>query len=229
MSMTKRNYAIAIDGPAGAGKSTMARRVAKDLGFVYVDTGAIYRTVGYHMDFYGIGPRDTDGVTRLIGDVNIEIKYDEAGVQRMILNGHDVTDEIRTPEMSAIASAISAQKVVREYLLEMQRELARTHNVVMDGRDIGTVVLPGADVKIFLTASPEVRARRRFDELTAKGEKVTYEKVLEDIQKRDEQDTNRKIAPLRQARDAVLLDTSELDIEGAVAAIESIVKEKLAI
>ena len=227
--MTKRNYAIAIDGPAGAGKSTMARRVAKDLGFVYVDTGAIYRTVGYHMDFYGIGPRDTDGVTRLIGDVNIEIKYDEAGVQRMILNGHDVTDEIRTPEMSAIASAISAQKVVREYLLEMQRELARTYNVVMDGRDIGTVVLPGADVKIFLTASPEVRARRRFDELTAKGEKVTYEKVLEDIQKRDEQDTNRKIAPLRQARDAVLLDTSELDIEGAVAAIESIVKEKLAI
>ena len=227
--MTKRNYAIAIDGPAGAGKSTMARRVAKDLGFVYVDTGAIYRTVGYHMDFYGIGPRDTDGVTRLIGDVNIDIRYDDDGVQRMILNGHDVTDEIRTPEMSAIASAISAQKVVREYLLEMQRELARTHNVVMDGRDIGTVVLPGADVKIFLTASPEVRARRRFDELTAKGEKVTYEKVLADLQKRDEQDTNRKIAPLRQAKDAVLLDTSELDIEGAVAAIESIVKEKLAI
>ena len=227
--MTKRNYAIAIDGPAGAGKSTMARRVAKDLGFVYVDTGAIYRTVGYHMDFYGIGPRDTDGVTRLIGDVNIEIRYDSEGVQRMILNGHDVTDEIRTPEMSAIASAISAQKVVREYLLEMQRDLARTHNVVMDGRDIGTVVLPGADVKIFLTAAPEVRARRRFDELTAKGEKVTFEKVLEDLRKRDEQDTNRKIAPLRQAKDAVLLDTSELDIEGAVAAIETIVKEKLAI
>ena len=227
--MTKRNYAIAIDGPAGAGKSTMARRVAKDLGFVYVDTGAIYRTVGYHMDFYGIGPRDTDGVTRLIGDVNIDIRYDDEGVQRMILNGHDVTDEIRTPEMSAIASAISAQKVVREYLLEMQRDLARTHNVVMDGRDIGTVVLPGADVKIFLTAAPEVRAKRRFEELTAKGEKVTYEKVLEDLRKRDEQDTNRKIAPLRQAKDAVLLDTSELDIEGAVAAIESIVKEKLGI
>ena len=225
--MTKRNYAIAIDGPAGAGKSTMARRVAKDLGFVYVDTGAIYRTVGYHMDFYGIGPRDTDGVTRLIGDVNIGIRYDDAGVQRMILNGHDVTDEIRTPEMSAIASAISAQKVVREYLLEMQRDLARTHNVVMDGRDIGTVVLPGADVKIFLTATPEVRARRRFDELTAKGEKVTYEKVLADLRKRDEQDTTRKIAPLRQARDAVLLDTSDLNIEGAVAAIEAIVKEKL--
>ena len=227
--MTKRNYAIAIDGPAGAGKSTMARRVAKDLGFVYVDTGAIYRTVGYHMDFYGIGPRDTDGVTRLIGDVNIEIKYDEAGVQRMILNGHDVTDEIRTPEMSAIASAISTQKVVREYLLEMQRELARTHNVVMDGRDIGTVVLPGADVKIFLTADPEVRARRRFDELTEKGERVTYEKVLEDLNQRDRQDATRKIAPLRRARDAVLLDTSEMDLDQAAAALEAIVRERLAL
>ena len=225
--MTKRTYAVAIDGPAGAGKSTLARRAASDLGFYYVDTGAIYRTVGYHMDFYGIGPRDTDGVNRLLGDVNIEIRYDGAGVQHMILNGYDVTDEIRTPEMSAIASAISAQKVVREYLLEMQRDLARTHNVVMDGRDIGTVVLPGADVKIFLTATPEVRARRRFDELTAKGEKVTYEKVLADLRKRDEQDTTRKIAPLRQARDAVLLDTSDLNIEGAVAAIEAIVKEKL--
>ena len=172
---TKRNYAIAIDGPAGSGKSTMARRVAKDLGFVYVDTGAIYRTVGYHMDFYGIGPKDTDGITRLIGDVNIAIEYDADGLQHMILNGRDVTEEIRTPEMSKIASVISAQKVVRDYLLDMQRQLARTRNVVMDGRDIGTVVLPGADVKIFLTADPEVRARRRFDELTAKGEKVKFE------------------------------------------------------
>lgn len=227
--MSKRVYSVAIDGPAGAGKSTMARRVAKDLGFVYVDTGAIYRTVGYHMDFYGIGPRDTDGVTRLIGDVNIDIRYDEDGVQHMILNGHDVTDEIRTPEMSAIASAISTQKVVRDYLLEMQRDLARKHNVIMDGRDIGTVVLPGADVKIFLTAAPEVRARRRYDELVAKGEKVTYEKVLADLLKRDEQDTNRKIAPLRPAKDAVMLDTSEYDVEQSVAAIEKIVKEKLGI
>ena len=227
--MTKRNYAVAIDGPAGAGKSTLARRVARDLGFVYVDTGAIYRTVGYHMDFYGIGPRDTDGVNRLIGDVNIEIRYDDNGVQRMILNGRDVSDEIRTPEMSAIASAISAQPAVREYLLEMQRDLARRHSVVMDGRDIGTVVLPGADVKIFLTAAPEVRARRRFDELTEKGERVTYEKVLEDLNQRDRQDATRKIAPLRRARDAVLLDTSEMDLDQAAAALEAIVRERLAL
>ena len=224
---TKRNYAIAIDGPAGSGKSTMARRVAKDLGFVYVDTGAIYRTVGYHMDFYGIGPKDTDGITRLIGDVNIVIEYDADGLQHMILNGRDVTEEIRTPEMSKIASVISAQKVVRDYLLDMQRQLARTHNVVMDGRDIGTVVLPGADVKIFLTADPEVRARRRFDELAAKGEKVKFEKVLQDLIARDEQDKNRKIAPLRPAKDAVHLDTTDLDIEQAAAAMESIIKEKL--
>ena len=227
--MSERFYSIAIDGPAGAGKSTMARRVARDLGFVYVDTGAIYRTVGYHMDFYGIGPRDTDGITRLIGDVNIEIRYDADGVQHMILCGRDVSDEIRTPEMSAIASAISAQKVVREYLLEMQRDLARTHNVIMDGRDIGTVVLPKADVKIFLTAQPEIRARRRYDELAARGEKVTYEQVLSDLKKRDEQDSTRKIAPLRPARDAVVLDTSEFDVEQSVAAIESIVKGKLGI
>ena len=224
---TKRNYAIAIDGPAGSGKSTMARRVDKDLGFVYVDTGAIYRTVGYHMDFYGIGPKDTDGITRLIGDVNIAIEYDADGLQHMILNGRDVTEEIRTPEMSKIASVISAKKVVRDYLLDMQRQLARTHNVVMDGRDIGTVVLPGADVKIFLTADPAVRARRRFEELTAKGEKVQYEKVLQDLIARDEQDKNRKIAPLRPAKDAVHLDTTDLDIEQAAAAMESIIKEKL--
>ena len=224
---TKRNYAIAIDGPAGSGKSTMARRVAKDLGFVYVDTGAIYRTVGYHMDFYGIGPKDTDGITRLIGDVNIAIEYDADGLQHMILNGRDVTEEIRTPEMSKIASVISAQKVVRDYLLDMQRQLARTHNVVMDGRDIGTVVLPGADVKIFLTADPAVRARRRFEELTDQGEKVQYEKVLQDLIARDEQDKNRKIAPLRPAKDAVHLDTTDLDIEQAAAAMESIIKEKL--
>ncbi len=227
--MSSRFYSVAIDGPAGAGKSTMARRAAKDLGFVYVDTGAIYRTVGYHMDFYGIGPRDTDGVTRLIGDVNIEIRYDGQGVQHMILNGRDVTDEIRTPEMSEIASAISAQKVVRDYLLEMQRELARKHHVIMDGRDIGTVVLPKADVKIFLTASPEIRARRRFEELRARGETASFEKVLDDLKKRDERDSTRKLAPLRPAKDAVLLDTSELDVEQSAAAIESIVKEKLGI
>lgn len=225
--MTQKNYSVAIDGPAGAGKSTVARAAAKSLGFVYVDTGAIYRTVGYHMNFLGIGPKDTDGVTRLIGDANIQIEYDAAGTQRMILNGNDVTEELRTPEMSKIASAISGQKVVRDYLLEMQRDIARRRSVVMDGRDIGTVVLPNADVKIFLTASPEVRARRRYLELSAKGEKTTYEQVLEDQRRRDEQDAGRKIAPLKQADDAILLDTSDFDPEGSVEAVVRLVREKL--
>ena len=225
--MTQTYHSVAIDGPAGAGKSTVARAAAKALGFVYVDTGAIYRTVGYHMDFLGIGPRDTDGVTRLIGDANIQIEYDAAGGQHMILNGSDVTEELRTPEMSKIASAISGQKVVRDYLLEMQRDVARNHSVVMDGRDIGTVVLPHADVKIFLTASPEIRARRRFEELSAKGEKTTYEQVLEDQRKRDEQDAGRKIAPLKQAKDAILLDTSGFTPEQSVEAVVRLVREKL--
>ena len=225
--MTQTYHSVAIDGPAGAGKSTVARAAAKVLGFVYVDTGAIYRTVGYHMDFLGIGPRDTDGVTRLIGDANIQIDYDPAGGQPMILNGSDVTEELRTPEMSKIASAISGQKVVRDYLLEMQRDVARKHSVVMDGRDIGTVVLPHADVKIFLTASPEIRARRRFEELSAKGEKTAYEQVLEDQRKRDEQDAGRKIAPLKQAKDAILLDTSDFTPEQSVEAVVRLVREKL--
>lgn len=225
--MTQTYHSVAIDGPAGAGKSTVARAAAKALGFVYVDTGAIYRTVGYHMDFLGIGPRDTDGVSRLIGDANIQIEYDAAGGQHMILNGSDVTEELRTPEMSKIASAISGQKVVRDYLLEMQRDVARNHSVVMDGRDIGTVVLPHADVKIFLTASPEIRARRRFEELSAKGEKTTYEQVLEDQRKRDEQDAGRKIAPLKQAKDAILLDTSDFTPEQSVEAVVRLVREKL--
>ena len=160
---------VAIDGPAGAGKSTMAKRVASELGFLYVDTGAIYRTVGYHMWLMGIGPKDADGIKRCLDDVNIEIRHEDDGVQHMILNGKDVTGEIRTPEMSKYASGVSAQKCVRDFLLEMQRKFARRHNVVMDGRDIGTVVLPNAQVKIFLTASAEERARRRFEELSQKG------------------------------------------------------------
>ena len=222
----KKTYSIAIDGPAGAGKSTLARQLAKEIGFVYVDTGAIYRTVGYHMSLMGIGPKDTDGVTRLLDDVNLDIRYDEAGVQRMILNGHDVSDEIRTPQMSQVASLISAQPVVREVLLDMQREVARQHNVVMDGRDIGTVVLPDANVKIFLTASAEVRAKRRTDELIAKGQKANYEKILQEIQQRDYQDTHRPIAPLKMARDSVKVDTSELNIEQVVETIRKIVSEK---
>ena len=217
---------IAIDGPSGAGKSTMAKRVARELGYLYVDTGAIYRTVGYHMWLMGIGPKDADGIRRCLDDVNIEIRHLDDGVQHMILNGQDVTGEIRTPEMSRYASGVSAQKCVRDYLLDMQRKFARKHNVVMDGRDIGTVVLPNAQVKIFLTASPEERAKRRFEELTAKGEAVHYEEVLKDMKARDKQDTERAIAPLRAAPDAVKLDTSGNTIEQSVEQILSIVRGK---
>lgn len=225
--MKDRKFSVAIDGPSGAGKSTLARRAAKALGFVYVDTGAIYRTVGYHMWMMGIGPKDADGIRKYLDDVNISVEYDAAGVQHMILNGADVTDEIRTPLMSSYASGVSAQPCVREFLLDMQRDIARHHSVVMDGRDIATVVLPRADVKIFLTASPEVRARRRFEELTAKGEKTTYEKVLSDMKARDKQDSTRAIAPLRCAPGAVKLDTSGMDLDAAEAAILEIVRGKL--
>ena len=222
-----KHVAIAIDGPAGAGKSTMARACAKALGYLYVDTGAIYRTVGYYMRLMGIGPKDKDSIARLIDEVNIEIRYED-GVQHMILNGKDVTDEIRTPEMSMYASGVSAQPCVRAFLLDMQRELARTQNVVMDGRDIGTVVLPDAQVKIFLTADVRVRAERRLAELQAKGEQTSLQKVLAEMQARDKQDSERAAAPLRQAKDAVLLDTSALTPEAAVDAILSIVRGKLA-
>lgn len=219
---------IAIDGPAGAGKSTMARAVARELGYVYVDTGAIYRTVGYYVDLCGIGPKDVDGVTRLIDEVNIEVRYDENGVQQMILNGSDVSGEIRTQRMSDYASKLSALQVVRDFLLDVQRNMARNNNVVMDGRDIGTVVLPDAQVKIFLTASAEVRARRRLLELQAKGDKkVTFDKVLKEIRERDDRDTNRPIAPLKPAADSVLLDTSDMSIEQAVAAMKEIVEKRL--
>ena len=217
---------VAIDGPAGAGKSTIARRVARELGYLYVDTGAIYRTVGYHMSLMGIGPKDKDGIARCIDDVNIAIEYRADGVQHMILNGQDVTELIRTPEMSMMASGVAAQSCVRDYLLDMQRSLARTHNVVMDGRDIGTVVLPDATVKVFLTASAEVRADRRFKELTAKGEQVKYEDVYVDIVKRDEQDMNRKIAPLKCAADAEVLDCSHLSIDQVVAEMKAIIRKK---
>ena len=222
-----KTYSIAIDGPAGAGKSTIARKLAGELGFYYVDTGAIYRTVAYFFDLWGVSPKDTDGVNRYLDELTVEMDYDEDGRQHMFMNGMDVTDDIRTPEISMLASQVSAQKAVREMLLEMQRETARRHNVIMDGRDIGTVVLPQADVKIFLTASPEVRAQRRTAELEAKGQKVKFEKILQEIRQRDEQDTHRAIAPLKQAKDAVLVDTSELDIDGVVAEIRRIAGEKI--
>ena len=224
-----KTYAIAIDGPAGAGKSTIAKRLAKELGYYYVDTGAIYRTVAYFLDLLGVSPKDVDGVERYIDELTIEIEYDEDGKQHMLMNGMDVTDEIRTQDISQKASLVSAHAVVREMLLDMQRDVAKAHNVIMDGRDIGTVVLPKADVKIFLTATAEVRAKRRYDELIAKGQDVVLEQVLKDIQQRDYQDTHRQIAPLKMARDSVKLDTSDLDIEGVLAAMQQIIKEKISL
>ena len=224
-----KKISIAIDGPAGAGKSTIAKRLAKELGYYYVDTGAIYRTVAYFLDLLGISPKDVDNVTRYIDELTIEIEYDEEGKQHMIMNGMDVTGDIRTQDISQKASLVSAHGVVRDMLLDMQRDLARKHNVIMDGRDIGTVVLPRATVKIFLTATPEIRAKRRFDELTAKGTETTFEKVLAEVKQRDHQDSTRAIAPLKQAKDAVLLDTSELDIEGVIAAMKKIVGEKISL
>ena len=220
-----KHHAIAIDGPSGAGKSTMAKAAAKELGYLYVDTGAIYRTVGYHMWLMGIGPKDADGIRRLIDDVNIVIDHQADGVQHMILNGMDVTGELRTPEMSRYASGVSAQPCVREYLLDMQRQFAREHDVVMDGRDIGTVVLPRADVKIFLTASPEERARRRYRQQIEKGDMTPYEQVLAELNARDAQDMNRETDPLRQAEDAVLVDSTNMTPEQVVDAIIAVVED----
>ena len=222
-----KTYSIAIDGPAGAGKSTIAKRLAKELGYHYVDTGAIYRTVAYFLDLWGVSPKDVDGVERYIDELTIEIQYDEEGVQHMIMNGMDVSGEIRTQDISQKASLVSAHAVVRDVLLDMQRDVARKHNVIMDGRDIGSVVLPKADVKIFLTASPEVRAERRTKELLAKGQKAVYETVLKEIVQRDYQDTHRPIAPLKMCRDSIKLDTSDLTIEEVVAEMRRIVKEKI--
>ena len=224
-----KTYSIAIDGPAGAGKSTIAKRLAAELGYRYVDTGAIYRTVAYFFDLWGVSPKDIDGIRRYIDELNIDIEYDEEGLQHMIMNGMDVTGDIRTQDISQKASLISAHAIVRDMLLDMQRDVAKKHNVIMDGRDIGTVVLPRATVKIFLTASAEVRAQRRTEEMVAKGQKANYAQVLKDIQQRDYQDTHREVAPLKRAKDAILVDTSQLDIEGVVAAIREIIRKKVAL
>ena len=222
-----KTYSIAIDGPAGAGKSTIARRIAKELGYQYVDTGAIYRTVAYFMDLWGVSPKDVDGVSRYIDELTVAIEYDEDGLQHMIMNGMDVTNDIRTPEVSKMASDVSAHACVREMLLDMQQDVAKQYNVVMDGRDIGTVVLPKANVKIFLTASAEVRAKRRTMELEAKGEKANYNQILKAIQERDYNDSHRAIAPLKMARDSVKVDTSEMDIDQVIATIMDIVRKKI--
>ena len=222
-----KTVTVAIDGPAGAGKSTIARRLAAELGYCYVDTGAIYRTVAYFLDLLGISPKDIDGVSRYIDELTIEMEYDEEGKQHMIMNGMDVTDDIRTQEIGQKASAVSAHAIVRDMLLDMQRDVAKKHDVIMDGRDIGTVVLPKANAKIFLTASAEVRAQRRTDELLAKGQKANYEQILKEIKQRDHQDMTRPIAPLKQAKDAVLLDTSEMTVAEVIEAMKKIIGEKI--
>lgn len=220
-----KNIAVAIDGPSGAGKSTIARAVAKQMGFLYVDTGAMYRTIGLYMHEHGIAGDDPVRVPAALPQVHMELRY-EKGVQRIWLDGRDVSEEIRTPIISRYASQVSAIQPVRDFLLETQRDMAKKHSVIMDGRDIGTVILPDAQVKIFLTASPEKRAQRRYEELLEKDEKVTLEQVLADMRQRDEKDEKRSSAPLKQAEDAVLVDTSDLTLEESIAAITALIQEK---
>lgn len=222
-----KSVQIAVDGPSGAGKSTLARQLAARLGFIYVDTGALYRTIAYFM--LSQHAESAEDICRLLPSLHVQMDYQD-GIQCVYANGENVTGLIRTPEVSMMASRVSAIPAVREYLLELQRELARTQSVVMDGRDIGTVVLPDADVKIYLTAAAEKRAYRRYLELEEKQPGVqTYEEVLADVIRRDEQDMNREIAPLKQADDAVLADTSELDLEQSEELLLNICKEKLGI
>lgn len=220
------HYAIAIDGPAGAGKSTIARRVAKDLKLIYVDTGALYRAIGYHMTGLGIDPTDAKTVTAGLEGLTVSLDYVK-GEQRVFVNGTDVSDHIRTPAISMAASRVSAIPAVRAFLLDVQRSMAATRSVIMDGRDIGTTILPNAQVKVFLTASPESRAQRRYAELQEKGDPATYDEVLADMIKRDYEDTHRESSPLRQAEDAVLVDTSTLDLEQSIAAVKAVITDKL--
>ena len=218
---------VAIDGPAGAGKSTISRAAAKEMGYIYIDTGALYRTVGLNAMRQGADVNDADSVIATItDDLKVELRFID-GEQRMFLNGEDVSDKIRTPEASSAASKVSAVPEVRKYLFDLQKDLAKNNNCIMDGRDIGTVVLPDAKVKIFLTASPEARAKRRYKELIEKGMEVNYDDVLADMIKRDYDDSHRAIAPLKQADDAVLADTSDLDLQQSIQLIIKIIKDNI--
>jgi cytidylate kinase len=222
------NYkSIALDGPSGAGKSTLAKRVAKHFGFIYVDTGALYRAIGLFVFRNGINPKDEKGVLGLLSQIRLDMKYDSSGLQRILLNDEDVSDDIRLPEISTYASDVSAMPAVREFLLNMQRDMSKSHNVIMDGRDIGTVVLPGADLKIFITADDRARALRRFKELQAKGIDVTLEDVARDMAQRDKNDSERETAPLKAADDAITVDTTELDFEQSFQALVNLISEKL--
>ncbi len=217
---------IAIDGPAGAGKSSVAKLVSKKLGYIYVDTGALYRTVGLYSIRKGVDTKDADKVTATLKDIEVKLGFVD-GAQHVFLNGEDVSEAIRTPEASMGASNVSAIPAVRAFLFDLQRDIAKKNNCVMDGRDIGTVVLPDAQIKIFLTASPEARAQRRYKELIEKGETVDFNDVLDDINKRDYQDSHREIAPLKQAEDAILVDNSGCNLEEGAELLLNVIEEKL--
>ena len=225
----KKIYSVAVDGPSGAGKSTLSKAVAAELGILYVDTGAIYRTIGYYVFTKGISPKDAPAVIDILPQLTIEMRYGEDGLQHMYLNGQDVTNEIRLPQISMYASDVSAIPQVRTFLLEMQRELARRNCVIMDGRDIGTVVLPQAEVKIFLTADVEVRAGRRWKELKERGTERPFEEVLREIKERDFNDSNRPTAPLKQADDAVLVETSTLTFDESKEQMLQVIREKVGV
>ena len=216
---------VAIDGPSGAGKSTVARAAAAKLGYVYVDTGAMYRSIGLAVCRRGIAGEDTAGIIATLPEIAIQLTYQD-GAQHVLLNGEDVSEAIRTEAAGMAASAVGANPTVRAFLLELQRDMAKKQDVLMDGRDIGTVILPDAPVKIFLTASAQSRAERRYKELIEKGQQVTMDGILHDINERDRQDMTRAVAPLKQADDAVLLDTSSLTLEESIAAVLRIIREK---
>ena len=227
--MAKEHYSIAVDGPSGAGKSTLAKALARELNIIYVDTGAIYRTIGLEVFRRGLDPKNDAEVSAILPELSIRMEYEDDGLQHMFLNGEDVTADIRLPSISLYASDVSALPAVRAFLLEMQRELARRNCVIMDGRDIGTVVLPDAEVKIYLTASAEERAKRRFLELAARGAGKTYQEVLEEQRLRDDNDMHRAIAPLKPAEDSVIVDTTELDFEQSKQAVLSIIRERVGV
>ncbi len=221
------SFAVALDGPAGAGKSSIAKRAAAALDFIYVDTGALYRTIGLAASRRGVEPVASPEVEEMLSQIKVDLTFNDRGEQVVLLDGEDVSGLIRTPEASMMASKISAIPAVRAYLLDLQRNMAKTQNVIMDGRDIGTVVLPDAQVKIFLTASPEARAERRYKELVEKGMDVKYEDILQDVITRDYNDTHRETAPLKPAEGCVMVDTTELDFEQSIEKIISVIKERI--